>query len=519
FALYKKTHRDGNADFHPESLADTFLQETRFVADFDELHRYYKNTKLLQLAVVQDKLLAAFQIGERLEDIRVFRWALSDGGKTLQYIDNRGERDLAPPPAFDFTWQPTGREHHIQGRHPHINIADTIFVETINGDLTIKIENNTEDGLGIYRELVEDQTQSLDDASIFYAECASLILLKIRPYREETWRYLVFNKLTQDVKRLDALGLACQQLPEQQGIIFPGGYYLQNGEHKLFDTSPISSQARIEFRAMVRSPNGEDVLYEFYEPVSGICCVLTYNIIEKSLQNPIYGHGYALAADGELVIFTAEAEPTRVHPMQIWQTPFFNQEHAAAQPARNTFYGRIGNNELVRGISALFSIVRAINSTSVNLAVYEALLASATKIFDNYFWLKDPQLTLIASGLEQIATTTDLVIDEFEKVTAISQASSEALNQAKLKQQQLLALLQPDTWTQAFEYVNAISQIHALRGQLAALKELRYIDVAQIQLLEADISAAQTSLHERSLQFLQQDKALAPYHVQIATFN
>lgn len=517
FSLYKKTHHQGNVDFQPEPLADTFLNEARFVADFDELHRYYKQAKLLQLAVVQDKLLAAFQIGERLEDIRVFRWALnqSGGNTSIQYIDNRGERDLLPPPAFDFTWLATGREHQVQGRHPHINIANTIFVETINGDLTVKIENNTEDGLGIYREPVDDQTQSLDDASIFYAQCGSLILLKIRPYREEAWRYLVFNSLTSAVLRIDNIGLACQQLPEQQGIIFPGGYYLQTGEYKLFDTSPFAATAKIEFRTMVRSPNGEDVLYEFYEPISGLCCLLTYNLIEKSLQNPIYGHGYALAGDGELVVFTAEAEPTRVHPMQIWQTAFFSSEHAAAVPPANTFYGKIGNNELVRGISALFSLVRAINSTSVNLAVYEALLSAAGKMFDTYYWLKDPQLNAIAQLLQQICTTTDLVIDEFEKVTAIRQASADALTAAASAQQQALAQIQPDTFSAAFEYVDAISKLHRLRGALAALKEQRYMDLARVQQLDAQIIAAQADVHARSLAFLQQDKALEPYHLHI----
>lgn len=521
FSLYKKTHREGNVDFHPEPLTDTFLNEARFVADFDELHRYYKQTKLLQLAVVQDKLLAAFQIGERLEDIRVFRWALNQtGGSTnIQYIDNRGERDLLPPPAFDFTWLATGREHHVQGRHPHINIANTIFVETINGDLTVKIENNTEDGLGIYREPVDDQTQSLDDASIFYAQCGGLILLKIRPYREEIWRYLMFNTLTSDVQRIDNIGLACQQLPEQQGIIFPGGYYLQSGEYKLFDTGPFGATAKIEFRTMVRSPNGEDVLYEFYEPISGLCCLLTYNLIEKSLQNPIYGHGYALAHDGELVVFTAEAEPTRVHPMQIWQTAFFSSEYAAAQPPVNTFYGKIGNNELVRGISALFSLVRAINSTSVNLHVYEALLAAASKMFDTYYWLKDPQLNDIAQLLQQICTTTDLVIDEFEKVTAIRQASADALNLAASQQRQALAQIQPDTFSQAFEYVETIGQLHRLRGALAALKELRFVELGKVQQLDEEIIVTQNDLYARSLTFLQQDKALAPYHQHVTAIQ
>ena len=45
-------------------------------------------------------------------------------------------------------------------------MLDTLFVETTGGDLTIKVENNTETGLGIYSEPVEDKTQSLDDADL-----------------------------------------------------------------------------------------------------------------------------------------------------------------------------------------------------------------------------------------------------------------------------------------------------------------------------------------------------------------
>ena len=49
-----------------------------------------------------------------------------------------------------------------------------------------------------------------------------------------------------------------------------------------------------------------------------------------------------------MVIFSAEGdEPTRIHPMQVWQTPFESEEYAARQPARSGFFGRIGNAELV----------------------------------------------------------------------------------------------------------------------------------------------------------------------------
>lgn len=203
------------------ATGDSFLAAPGFVNDFNELYTYYKNTRLLQLAIRDGKLLASFQIGERITDIRVFRWSISSDGSEVRYIDNRGERDIALPAPFDFEWQRATREMVVEGRFPHLNILDTLFVETIGGDLTIKVENNTEVGLGIYREEVMDKTQSLDDAQVEFARLGSLLLLKVLPYREEQWRYLVFNSLTGKVERIDAIGLACIQLPEDHGIIFP----------------------------------------------------------------------------------------------------------------------------------------------------------------------------------------------------------------------------------------------------------------------------------------------------------
>ena len=56
-------------------LKGTFLDQDTFVQDFNELYRYYKQTRLIQLTVKDSKLLLAFQIGERITDIRVFRFA------------------------------------------------------------------------------------------------------------------------------------------------------------------------------------------------------------------------------------------------------------------------------------------------------------------------------------------------------------------------------------------------------------------------------------------------------------
>ena len=515
FALFAARKTDDGYEMDEIPLAKTFLSEQGFVNDFEELYRYYKHTKLIKLSINHGKLLAGFQIGERLDDIRVFRWSLSPDGKQVKYIDNRGERDIELPPAYDFEWVAATRENAVHGRHPHLNILDKVFVETVGGDLTIKVENNTEDGLGIYREPVEDKTQSLDDADVAYAAVGSLILLKIRPYREEQWRYLIFNTMTQTVVRMDQLGNSCVQLPENHGIIFPGGYYLQSGEYKTFDED---TQA-FRFKRMIRSPNGEDVLYIFYEPADGIVGLFAYNLIQKVLQNPIFGNGYALSEDGKVVIFSAEKEPTRVHPMQIWQTPYQSVEYASKAPASQTFYGRIGNTELVRGISDFYSIARLINNQSVSLRLYEELSVAAKKIFDSYYWVNESETRAIAVVMKDIAGTAELVIDEFEKVESIRQQSAKAMTQAEAEQERLLQSVRPENWTLAEEYVDALSRLRKQRGHLATIREYRYIDNARIAELDKQLADINDNLSEQTVHFLSDEQALTPYLQKIESIN
>lgn len=515
FSLFQLKKSDDQVEIVEASSASTFLDDASFKRDFDELYRYYKNARLLQLTQRDGKLLAGFQIGERLEDIRVFRWALSADGATATYIDNRGERDIRLPPAYDFEWIKTTREDVVNGKHPHINILDQIFIETVGGDLTVKVENNTKTGLGIYREPVDDDTQSIDDADYLYAELGSLILLKIRPYREEDWRYLVYNKLTQDVIRIDAIGSSCVQLPEDHGIVFPGGYYLQTGQYKTFD----DTSNKMLFKRSIRSPNGEDVLYVFYQPEGGIVGLFAYNLIEKTLQNPIYGDGYALAEDGTMVIFVAHEEPTRVHPMQVWQTPFYSDEFASKEPPKQNFFGRVGNAELVRGISDLYAVSRIIENQSVTVQLYEELRKAALKLFDDHYWIGEEDAAAVEPVLKEIVGTAELAIDEFEKVQSIRTQSQRALDEAASEQATLIAQVRTGSWHTVEDYVTALDSIRKQRGHLATIKEYRYIDVARIESMDKELVEAESQLSGRTIEFLADEQALEPYYEKIAAFG
>jgi len=506
FGLFRLVEADGGYDVVPVDPAGTFLAQPGFVHDFTELYAYYKHARLLQLIVREGRLLAAFQIGERSTDVRVFRWSIDNDGQ-LSYLDSRGERDIALPPPFDFEWTRATRELAVDGRHPHLNILDTLFVETTGGDLTVKIENNTETGAGVYSEPVEDRTQSIDDATFDFAKVGTLILLKVLPYREQQWRGLIYNTLTGKIIRNDAIVQACVQLPEDHGIIFPGGYYLQNGDHRAFDAQMTGMQ----FKRAIRSPNGEDVMYIFYDRAAGRSALFVYNTIQRALQNPVFGHGYALLHDGRMVLFHAEGDaPTRVHPMQVWQTPFTSDEFAARAPTGNSFMGRIGNPELVRGISNLLDLARTIEGRDVSAQRYQLLVHDTRRMFDAHHWLEDAESDGAGALLHEIAATGESVLDEYEKVEGIRRQSDTAMREAQTAHRNLLGRLQPESWSRIEEFVEALNEISRQRGHLLTIRELRYIDTAAIDAMGEALQAAQDTVGAATGTFLAGERALQP---------
>ncbi|ROZ79037.1 DNA repair ATPase [Ramlibacter sp. WS9] len=508
FGLYRLASREGAQDLESVPLPGSFLEDARFASDFKELYAYYKNAQLIQLRVVPGKLLAAFQIGQQLHDLRVFRWQVDADG-TIHYLDNRGERDIALPPSHDFEWTATTREDHVGGKHPHVNILDTVFVETVGGDLTIKVENNTESGRGIYSEPVEDANQSLADAEIAYAKLGLLVLLRVKPYRELSTRYLVFNIRTQQVERIDAIGESCVQLPEDHGIVFPGGYYLQSGEFKRFDL-PADVADNLRFKRMLRSPNGEDVLYVFYRPGSGHYALFTYNLIDKTLAAPLFANGYAMFSDGRVLVFQAGAsEPARMHPMQLWQTAFASEEHAGAARAGTGLFARIGNADLVRGISDLMGISRAVREQVATRAAYEDLIRQCTRVSDAYFWLDEAEAGEPLKELREIGDTARGTLAEFEKVDQIRRETAKALEEGEARQKALMVEIAATLWRRPEDFISALGRLRERRGHLETLKELRYTDLARIESMNNALAAEQQRVGERAMQFLGDDKAFA----------
>jgi ATPase involved in DNA repair/ATPase family associated with various cellular activities (AAA) len=491
----------GDADSSADSSYDTstlpldsfggFLTNPDVARDFANLYRYYRDAQLLQLVKRDTQLLAVFQAGASWKERKVLRWQIEPSGD-LRYLDDRGDRDYAAlfPPAYDFEWREVTRDQQVAGKHPHYNILDSLFVECVHGDLTIKIEDNTSTGQGIYSEQVEDANQSLDDARVFYAPIGKpggLILLKILPFREQVWRYLAFDARSHKIIRADGIGQGCRSLPEDHGVVFPGGYLLVGGEHKLFD----GDNSDFALERELPSPNGEDVLYVYQRGRDSSYLLYAYNLIDKAVRTPIPCNGYSLFPDGRMVVMRGTVtEPTRVHPMQVWQTPFTSAEHAALAPVDQSYLSKVGNAELVRGLSDALSVARLAAADKPNRSTFEDILALSTRASDGYYWLGHAEVGDLKSAVAEVRGAAKLILDEYDKVVALEAEARRVLAETEAQVAEKLQGSRSEGFTRIDPFLDALTGLRNLRGTLITRKEVRFIDVARLSALEAEVVTA-----------------------------
>ncbi|MCX5745142.1 MAG: DNA repair ATPase [Proteobacteria bacterium] len=474
----------------PADAHDGFLVGAELERDFANLYRYYRDARLIQLVKRDTQLLAVFQAGATWRDIKVLRWRIEPTGRIV-YVDDRGDRDHAAvfPAAYDFTWTEVTRDHQVAGKHPHYNLLDTVFVECVHGDLTIKVENNTEAGHGIYAEPVDDANQSLDDARMFYAAIGKrgLIVLKVLPFRETAWRYLVFDVRSQTVVRADGIALGCRSLPEDHGIVFPGGYVLVGGDHKLFDGDAADYVLEHE----LRSPNGEDVQYVYFRGHDGTYWLYAYNLIEKAIGAPIQCNGYSLFADGQMVVMRGVAsESTRVHPMQVWQTPFTSVEHAASAPTDGSYLGKVGNADLVRGLSDALSIARLARAEAPRRTTFEDILALSTRATDAYYWLGHADAGDLKAAIADVRATAKLILDEYDKVIALEREAARVIAAAEAMVAERLRTTRSEAFDRVEPFLVALTSLRGARGELITKQDTRFIDKARLAALEAEVVVA-----------------------------
>lgn len=479
-----------------------------FARDFQELYKYYRGATFSRFFQSGPLLYMVFQIGKTATSIKAFKWAIV--GDRLQYVDNRSESEVKLPEQHAFQWKRATRESHRQGKHPHISIEDKVFVECIGGDLTIKVEDSTEDGLGIYREPVESPDQTLDDAETFYTILGNLILLKIRPYQERDFRYLVFSVKRATVRRLDSIGDACVLLPDDHGIMFPNGFVLQTGEVKLFD----HGLANLSFDRLLKSPNGEDFLFLFLQAETGTLLQLRYNLIRQEVDTPLMCHGQAFFDNGNMLTMRASETPQKHHALQVWQTPFTGTNFVPSVQSDSLLF-KIGNHDLVRGMAECQELLTLVDKDESYADLYADLEKRATDLLDGYFWLDREEASKLADPIQQIRATASAAVDEFEKVVRVRNETNAALAKGENETTEIIKAIERSRFEKVADFVEKLASIRAQRGQAIQLKSLRYIDLERVAVIESQLTESADRVGVRCVQFLLEPQALKPYAAQV----
>ncbi|RAW02142.1 DNA repair ATPase [Pseudochryseolinea flava] len=502
FSIYKFT----GDHFEPEPL--TLIEDDNFITDFGNLYKYYRESIFARFVKTENHLYMVFQTSKSPDDRKAFKWLIKDD--KLVYIDDRSVHEVKKAAQFEFNWIKSDLNNRRLGVHPHISILDKVFIEAVHGDITFKVENNTDSGQGIFSEPVVSKDQQLDDAEYHYADLGNLIPIKIKPYGE-AFRAYIFNVRTKQVLPINSLLDAGVLLPDNQGIIFPNGYYLQNGEHKIFDLQV----SELEFSNSIASPNGEDFLYVFYQKQLNTYVLMSYNMIAQQVETPIICNGFTVFHDGKLVYFKSENEAVRHHQVQIWQTPYTATLQENTAMTNNVLY-KIGNKDIVSAMSESQEVIQLLQKEDSYEDLYEDIHKRTNDIVDSYFWLKDEGTFDLATPLTQIRNIANTAIDEFAKVQAQRQHAKDNLLAMQKRLDQLVIDIKGATITQLDQLVKLLAATRSMQGAVIDLQNIRYIDTKAVDALKEVLSQYNSALSQDTVQFLLKDEALAPYESQVA---
>ena len=492
--------------FIPQPL--DLINDQNFFTDFQNLYKYYRDSIFSKFRRTDNYLYMVFQTSKSAQDLKAFKWLIKDG--KLIYQDDRSIHEVKKADQFDFEWQKTSIDDRRLGKFPHISILDKIFIEAIGGDITFKIEDNTDSGKGIFTEKVTHLDQQLDDAEYYYADLGNLIAVKIKPFQED-FRAYIYNVRTKEVINIPALLDAAVLLPDNQGLIFSNGYYLQNGTYHIFD----NNLDHFQFFRRVNSPNGEDFMYIFNQEDTNTYILLSYNIIQQSVETPIICNGFTIFKDGSLIYFRTEEEATRHHQVQIWETPYVERLVENQEKTNHPLY-KIGNKDIVKAMAESQEVIQLINKEDSYEGLYEDIVKKANNIVDGYFWINDQDTFELAIPLLEIKTVANTAIDEFAKVQIQKKFAQETLEKTEEAIEEIVFKVNSTTYNQLDLLVEHLAEARKIQGKVIDLRSIRYINLERVQELENQLQEVNENLSTKTIEFLLLDESLVPYEEKVA---
>jgi len=511
FTLYR-LERVAEADWNVLPIAPGgpgwFLADPSFGRDFEELITYYADARVEALRIVDDSLLMVFRIGDLPTDVRVLRWRVADGD--VLYLDAYGEMPAVVPD--DVEWVSAGREAITAGRDPVLDLHGLVMLDLVGGELVARVPDPVSGPRVVLREPIDEPGQDLAELRVRTARVGDLLVIRLTPYREAHERFYVYNRLTGVLTRDDGLAGGVRTLPGGQGVVFPGGYHLGNGEAHTFVDAAAGTWT---FHQRLIAPNGEDVLYAYNDPLGRRYLLCAYNQVTKTMANPVPAAGYGRYADGTMLVLREAREGSRVHSVGIYTSPYCDPEVYEPPVPSASFFGRVGNPELVAVLGECFALARDVERPGFNEAGFEAITVRCRSLLDTYGWFADAEATDVVEQVRRLGKTAGQILDEFAAVTAARKVAHEAVQQSAAD----VAAFRADAGLELREtsaFIERLTEGSVLLGHLGALAEQPYVEVDEVAALRAEAVEMHGALAERTLEFLTGDDALRPLADEIA---
>ena len=139
-------------------------------------------------------------------------------------------------------------------------------------------------------------------------------------------------------------------------------------------------------------------MFVFYAQDRGTYVLMSYNVIEQTVQTPIICNGYTVQPNGELCYFKGEEEQTKHHMVQIWQTPFLKGDIMPSQHQDTMLY-KIGNKDIVRAMAEAQELINLLSKEDNYSGLYDDVAKLSKDILDTYYlceyWLTKTSVKLL----------------------------------------------------------------------------------------------------------------------------
>lgn len=500
FSLYSVSDEDSVV----LPIEQSILNVEKFKDEFSRMYRYYDAVQFIQFLSEEDSLTAVFKYGTNDTDLKGFKWDKNREG-VYEYSGEVSLNNL-----LSSINKETNKWNEVKIKNnpsKKVKLNDDVFIYFDSEKSTIEFKGKDKT---LFSEQLKEKLQTFEDMEFSLSVFDTLILVKFKPYNE-SHRYYIFDSVNVNVHRCDSLENNIITLPQNNGIIFGSGYYLSKGEFKIFEEGK-----KANYLKTIKSPNGEDFVIVYYSISDNTYSLFQFNLVEQSVSAPINTRGYSILDTGEIILIKSGTYETRDHAIQKWESPYssdtyYNKKQGEKEKTRLT---KVGNNELVKAISAIKNIIGFIETKEVTVEVYSNVIKMVDDVIDKYHWLSMFNDLNLVKILQEEKETANLVIEEFKKVEDLKLFSKNKFLKIKSKAEEVFTktrIKQGDIE----HMMSVLVEVKALTGEINALKGERYIEQVSLDKLISESEKVYSNVNSIIADLLNKDTTYAKFEEKV----